>query len=65
MRYWTDESGIRMCEPNTADEWLKFIWEIGFDYDGETTVEGLKGLIDEIIEISFKARTCIEEGRIK
>ena len=35
MRYWINEDWIRMCEPNTADEWLKFIWEIGFDYDGE------------------------------
>ena len=65
MRYWINEDGIRMCEPDTADEWLKFIWEIAFDYDGETTADGLKELIDEIIEISFKARKCIAEGRIK
>ena len=53
MKHWINEDGICMCEPDTADEWLKFIWEIAFDYDGETTVEGLKELIDEIFEILY------------
>lgn len=64
MKFWIDENGRRWCEPDTADEWMRHIWEIGCDYDGETTVDGLKSLIDEIINASFKARDCLSEGRI-
>ena len=36
--------------PNCADEWLKLVCDIAFDYDGYKTVEGLKELIDEMVE---------------
>lgn len=65
MKYWIDkETGIPMCEPDCADEWLKFIWEVGVDYDGYRTPEGLMSLIDEIIEYSQNARQCLREGKI-
>ena len=34
---------------------LKMIWAIGADYDGETTIEGLRGLIDELCQIASDA----------
>lgn len=65
MKYWIDEqSGCRMCEPNCADEWLQFMWEIGFDYDGCSSVDSLKELVDELIDMSKKARSCLKDGKI-
>lgn len=65
MRFWIDEeTDCKMCEPDCADEWMRMIWEIGCDYDGYETPEGLKRLIDEMVEISFKARDCLREGKL-
>lgn len=65
MRVWVDEaSGCKMCEPDCADEWLDMIWCLGVDYDGYTTVEGLRSLVDELVEMSQKARRCLQEGKI-
>ena len=65
MRYWYDKEykGV-MCEPSCADEWLELLYDIGLDYDGCGTVESLKGLVDELMEMSTKARTCLYEGKI-
>lgn len=63
MRYWKNEAWIRMCEPDTTDEWLQHIWEIGFDYDGCNTVESLKELIDELVQASINARNCLAKER--
>ena len=63
MRHWTDEeTGITMCEPDCCDEWLEFIWMIGCDYDGCKSVEELKTLVDELVEMSQKARGCLHDG---
>ncbi len=65
MKYWVDEkTGLRMCEPDCAYEWLTQIWEVGCDYDGCNTVEGLKQLIDELVAMSQDARTCLLNGKI-
>lgn len=65
MRIWIDsETGCKMCEPNCADEWLQFIWEIGWDYDGYTKASDLRDLIDELISMSQKARDCLRQGLI-
>lgn len=65
MRKWVDEkTGMRMCEPDCCDEWLELIWMIAVDYDGCRTVEGLRSLVDEIVEMSQKARLCLHEGRL-
>lgn len=65
MKYWYDKEfkGV-VCEPNSADEWLELLWQIGFDYDGCNTVESLQGLVDELIEISTKARVCLDNGEL-
>ena len=63
MRFWKDkQTGCNMCEPNCADEWLEFIWQVGYDYDGYHSAEDLKSLIDELIEMSQKARYCLNKG---
>jgi len=36
----------------TKDDALQTIVDIGYDYDGFSSVEKLKGLIDELIEIA-------------
>ena len=65
MRYWYDKDWkCIVCEPNCADEWLEHIWQIGVDYDGCNSVESLKGLVDELVEMSQKARYCLEEGKL-
>lgn len=63
MRYWIDEeSGIRMSEPDCCDEWLSMIWMVGVDYDGCSTATELKHLVDELVEMSQKARDCLNNG---
>jgi hypothetical protein len=65
MRYWYDkEFKVIVCEPNSADEWLELLWQIGVDYDGCNSVESLKGLVDELIEMSQKARECLNNGNL-
>ena len=65
MRFWKDEeSGCNMCEPDCADEWLHMIWAVGCDYDGYTSARGLRELIDELVEMSQKARKCLQDGKI-
>jgi hypothetical protein len=65
MKYWYDkEFGGIICEPNCADEWMRYIWEVGLGYDGCHTVESLKGLVDELIEFSINARKCLSEDKI-
>lgn len=65
MKYWYDKEfkGV-ICEPDSADEWMEHIEDIAFDYDGCETIESLRGLIDEIIEITAKARICLIENKI-
>ncbi len=65
MRIWFDENiGSKMSEPDCVDEWLFEIWAVGCDYDGCGTVEELKGLVDELVEMSQKARECLQEGNL-
>lgn len=65
MRHWYDKEfkGI-VCEPNCADEWLELLYDIGLGYDGCGTVESLKGLVDELMEMSTKARKCLHDGKL-
>lgn len=65
MKYWYDKEfkGV-MCEPTCVDEWLELLWEIALGYDGCNTVESLKGLVDELVDISKKARMCLHDGQL-
>lgn len=65
MKYRYDKQfkGI-FCSPNSADEWMELIRDIGFDYDGCNTVESLKGLVDELVEMSVEARKCLHDGKL-
>ena len=47
-----DEIARLKKELVTANERLHWIWAIGVDYDGMDTVEGLKDLIDEMVEFT-------------
>ena len=53
-----------MCEPNCADEWLQFMWEIGCDYDGYNDANNLKQLVDELVDASIQARKCLHKGEL-
>ena len=65
MRKWTDkETGIKFCEPDCADEWLGDLWAIGCDYDGRNTVEDLKKLVDELLEMAHRARVCLWNNKL-
>lgn len=65
MKHWYDKEfkGI-VCEPNCADEWLWHLWAIGLDYDGCDTVESLKFLVDELVDMALKARDCLHDGKL-
>ena len=65
MRYWYDKEfkGV-VCEPDCVDEWLELIWQVGVDYDGCHSVESLKGLVDELLDMAGKARYCLEDGKL-
>ena len=65
MRRWYDEErGMKMCEPDCVDEWLFDIWAIGCDYDGCHTEKDLKKLVDELVSMANKARECLWERRL-
>lgn len=65
MRYFIDEkTGWEVCEPDCCDEWPDWIWMLGVDYDGFCTVDGLKGLVDELVEMASKARECLHNGQL-
>ena len=65
MKRWIDEeSGIRHCAPDSVDEYLWEIWAIGYDYDGCRTEESLKRLVDELVDMSQKARQCLWENKL-
>ena len=65
MRYWYDEErDMKMCEADCVDEWLWDIWAIGCDYDGCNTVEELKKLVDELVDMSQKARECLWNNQL-
>lgn len=65
MKHWYDKEfkGV-VCEPDCVDEWLELIWEVGVDYDGCHSVESLKGLVDELLDMAGKARYCLEDGKL-
>lgn len=50
---------IRMQERNMEimQRYFELIYDLGVDYDGCNTIEGLKGLIDEIMEYVLYGRT--------
>lgn len=65
MKYWYDKEfkGV-ICEPDSADEWMELIQDIAYGYDGCNTVESLKELIDEMVDMVGKARECLVDGKI-
>lgn len=65
MKTWVDEvTGCKMYEPDCVDEWLLDIWALGCNYDGENSVDGLKELIDSLVDMSQKARNCLHDGKL-
>lgn len=64
MKFITDENGMRWCEPDCVDEYLFGMWAISFDYDGRTSVDDLKDLIDELVVMAQDARECLWEGHL-
>lgn len=51
--------------PNCTEEYLDLIYDISVDYDGCNTVESLKELIDEMVDLTKKAKQCLKQGKIK
>lgn len=65
MKHYTDpKTGCRIAEPDCADEWLFELWAIGCDYDGCTTIEEFKRLVDELVQYANNARKCLRNGKI-
>lgn len=65
MKHWYDkEFGAVICEPDSADEWLFQLWAVGLDYDGCSSAEELRGLVDELIKMALNARECLYDGKI-
>lgn len=65
MAKYTEKDGTCFVEPNSVDEYLWQIWAIGYDYDGcGDNPKALKGLIDELVDYSKKARNLLYEGKL-
>lgn len=64
MDYKWELNGITTT-PNCTEEYLDLIYDISIDYDGCNTVESLKELIDEMVDLTKKAKQCLEQGKIK
>lgn len=63
MKKITNEFGTSYA-PDCVDEYLFDMWAIGCDYDGCNTVESLKELVDELVEMSMQARACLWGGAL-
>lgn len=50
--------------PNSVESCLELIRGIAFGYDGETTVEGLKSLIDEMANLAKDGQKFLLENKI-
>lgn len=57
-----DKNGFYI--PDSVEGWLEVVVMIACDYDGYNTVDGLKSLIDEIVEYANKARDCLKENKL-
>lgn len=55
---------IRAYESDCTKDFLELICDIAVDYDGYTTVNGLKDLIDEMAEYAKQALICLNKGEI-
>ena len=51
-----------LYRPNCVEEWLELIHDIGFDYDGFNTVDSLKDLVDELVDMAKNAMVCLRNG---
>lgn len=49
-------------EIKIKDAYLGLIADLGYDYDGYETVEGLKSLIDELVELAVKGMNNDDES---
>lgn len=53
-----------VSESNSVESCLELIRAIAFDYDGETTVAGLKSLIDEMANLAKDGQKFLLENKI-
>lgn len=49
-------------EIKIKDAYLGLICDLGYDYDGYETVEGLKSLIDELVDLARKGINCDDKS---
>lgn len=54
--HWAAEDSVESC--------LRSIRALAFGYDGETTANGLKALIDELSELAYKGLEFLSENKI-
>lgn len=51
-------------EPDCVEEWLELIYDIGYDCNGHNTVDGLKVLIGELMDMVLRACNCLRDGKV-
>ena len=65
MEYWYDKvNKYIVCEHNCAEDWLELLLDVAVGYDGCSSIESFKSLVDELVEYSVNALKCIREGRV-
>ena len=62
--YYDKESGMVFTSPNCVEDCLHNIWEHGIIYEDFQSSEGLKNIIDNIVDLSQDARQFISEGKM-
>lgn len=63
-KIYDEELNIIGYEPDCVEEWLELIYEIGYDCNGHNTVDGLKTLIGELMDMILRANRCLRNGDI-
>jgi len=64
MNHADKGAGGENTQLNCVDEILYLIWAIGCDKDGCVSKKDLEELIDEIVQMSIRARECLWKGRL-
>lgn len=63
-KVYDEKLKIYFDEPDCVDEWLEHICFLSAGYDGYDTVDSLKYLVDEIVEMAYEARKCLKENKL-
>lgn len=63
-KIYDEEFNIIGYEPDCVEEWLELIYEIGYNFYEHDTVDELKMLVAELMDMVLKTCRCLRNGDI-